>query len=257
MRVLIIEDEIMARRSLERTLASNFPDIEIVAELGSVRESVEWLKNHPDTAETIFMDVELSDGECFEIFRQAEVKAHVVMTTAYDNYAVKAFEAGSVDYLLKPIDLPALTRAVDRCMNSTPSLDVDKILGALSEGRRAKEYKERFLVHLNDRIIPVKTEDIAYFFSEDKNNHVVTHEGSVFIVDSTLDTIMTTLDPERFFKISRGCIFSKEAVQSVTKILGGRLRVFPKTSLPSNMGHSPDLTVSRSRSDDFLAWLEK
>ncbi len=257
MRVLIIEDEIMARRSLERTLAGNFPDIEIVAELGSVRESVEWLKNHPDTAETIFMDVELSDGECFEIFRQAEVKAHVVMTTAYDNYAVKAFEAGSVDYLLKPIDLPALTRAVDRCRNSTPSLDVDKILGALSEGRRAKEYKERFLVHLNDRIVPVKTEDIAYFFSEDKNNHVVTHEGSVFIVDSTLDTIMTTLDPERFFKISRGCIFSKEAVQSVTKILGGRLRVFPKTSLPSNMGHSPDLTVSRSRSDDFLAWLEK
>ena len=257
MRVLIIEDEIMARRSLEKLLENNFPDIEVVAELGSVSDSVAWLKAHPEAVDTIFMDVELSDGECFEIFRQAEVKAHVVMTTAYDNYAVKAFEAGSVDYLLKPIDLPALTRAVDRCRNSTPSLDVDKILGALSEGRRAKEYKERFLVHLNDRIVPVKTEDIAYFFSEDKNNHVVTHEGSVFIVDSTLDTIMTTLDPERFFKISRGCIFSKEAVQSVTKILGGRLRVFPKTSLPSNMGHSPDLTVSRSRSDDFLAWLEK
>ena len=257
MRVLIIEDEIMARKSLERILTTNFPDMEIVAELGSVRESVEWLKAHPDTAETIFMDVELSDGECFEIFRQADVKAHVVMTTAYDNYAVKAFEAGSVDYLLKPVDLAALSRAVERCRHSSATLDVDKILGALSEGRRSKEYKERLLVHLNDRIVPVKTAGIAYFYSEDKNNRVVTHDGAVYIVDSTLDAIMTGLDPERFFKISRSCIFAKEAVQSVTKLLGGRLRVFPRTSFPKNMGPAPDLTVSRSRSEDFLEWLEK
>ncbi|MBR1927738.1 MAG: response regulator transcription factor [Bacteroidales bacterium] len=257
MRVLIIEDEIMARRSLERTLEANFPDMEIVGELGSVRESVEWIKGHTDGADTIFMDVELSDGECFEIFRQVEIRSHVVMTTAYDNYAVKAFEAGSVDYLLKPIELSALSRAVERCGHPAATFDVDKILGALTEGRKAKEYKERLLVHLNDRIVPVKTADIAFFFSEDKNNHVVTHEGSVYIVDATLDTIMAGLDPERFFKISRSCVFAKDAVHSVTKLLGGRLRVSPKTAFPKNLGAAPDLTVSRSRSEDFLSWLER
>ena len=256
MRVLIIEDEIMARKSLEKLLANNFPDIEVVAELGSVSESVAWLETNPETVDAIFMDVELSDGECFEIFRQVEVKSHVVMTTAYDNYAVKAFEAGSVDYLLKPIDATALRRAVERCRQSQASIDVDKILGALSEARKSKDYKERFLVHLNDRIVPVKTGEIAYFFSEDKNNHVVTHDGSIYIVDSTLDTIMTGLDPERFFKISRSCVVAKDTIESVTKLLGGRLRISTKVKPAIVIGVEPDLTVSRSRGDDFLLWLE-
>ena len=257
MRVLIIEDELMARKSLEKLLAGNFTDIDVVAELGSVSESVAWLKTHPDAVDTIFMDVELSDGECFEIFRQVEVKSHVVMTTAYDNYAVKAFEAGSVDYLLKPIDSSALKRAVERCRKTPEGLDVEKILGALTQRQATKEYRERFLVYLNDRIVPVKSEEIAYFYSEDKNNHIVTHDGSVYIIDSTMDVIMNGLDPERFFKISRSCIFSKNAVQSVTKLLGGRLRISPKTEPSKVLGTAPDLTVSRSRVEDFLDWLEK
>ena len=258
MRVLIIEDEIMARRSLEKLLENNFPDIEVVAELGSVSDSVAWLKAHPEAVDTIFMDVELSDGECFEIFRQVEVKVNVVMTTAYDNYAVKAFEAGSVDYLLKPIDHAALERAVERCRHASglEGKDVERILAALDKTRHGKEYKERFLVHLNDRIVPVKTGDIAYFFSEDKNNHVVTHDGSVYIVDSTLDTIMNGLDPERFFKISRSCVVAKDTVESVTKLLGGRLRISTKAKPAKVLGADPDLTVSRSRGDDFLLWLE-
>ena len=256
MRVLIIEDEIMARRRLERTLGNNFPDIEIVGECGSVSESVAWLRERPTGADTIFMDVELSDGECFEIFRQVEIKAHVVMTTAYDNYAVKAFEAGSVDYLLKPIDIGALHRAIDRCRQPSGGLDVEKILGVLSKERRGKEYKERFLVRFNDRIVPVKSDDVAFFYSEDKNNHLVTHDGAVYIMDGTMDQIMTGLDPERFFKVSRSCIFAKDAVESVTKLMGGRLKVSPKATLPRNMGPAPDLTVSRSHSEDFLTWLE-
>ncbi len=115
MKVLIIEDEMMARRSLEKMLENKFPDIEVVGECASVSESVARLKERPDEADLIFMDVELSDGECFEIFRQVAVKPRVVMTTAYDSYAVKAFEAGSIDYLLKPIDMSALKRAVERC----------------------------------------------------------------------------------------------------------------------------------------------
>lgn len=257
MKVLIIEDELMARKSLRKTLDTNFPDLEVVGECGSVAESVAWLKDRGDDPDVIFMDVELSDGECFEIFRQVDVKAHVVMTTAYDNYAIKAFEAGSVDYLLKPIDIGPLRRAVERCRQASGGLDVDRILGALNRYKAEPGYKERYLVQFNDRIVPVKTSDIAFFYSEDKNNHVVTHDGAVYIVDSTMDSLMDGLDPERFFKISRGCIFAKDAVQSVTKLVGGRLRVIPTVTLSRNLGPAPDLTVSRSRCEEFLEWLEK
>ncbi|MBR5660323.1 MAG: response regulator transcription factor [Bacteroidales bacterium] len=258
MKVLIIEDELMARKNLERTLGKYFPDIEIIGECGSVRESVEWLTEHGNEVDTIFMDVELSDGICFEIFRQVEVKAHVVMTTAYDNYAVKAFEAGSVDYLLKPIDQGPLARAVERCRqpsgNEVP--DVERILAAIGKTNREKRGKERFLVFLNDRIVPVKTEDVAFFYSEDKNNHAVTNDGTVYIVDSTMDNITNGLDPEIFFRISRSCIVSKESVESVTKLLGGRLRITSKVTPSNIIGPEPDLTVSRSRSEEFLRWLE-
>jgi DNA-binding LytR/AlgR family response regulator len=246
MRVLIIEDETMARRSLEKILENNFPDIAIVGECGSVKDSVAWLRENPGKADVIFMDVELSDGECFEIFRQVDVTSHVVMTTAYDNYAVKAFEAGSVDYLLKPIDLGPLKRAVDRCRTSSSSLDVERILAALGTRRPEPGYKERFLVHFNDRIVPVRTDQIAYFFSEDKNNHVVTRDGAVYIIDGSLDLITEGLDPERFFRISRSCVFAKDEVRSVTKLPGGRLRITPATTVPRTFGNAPDMVVSRS-----------
>ncbi len=238
-------------------LETNFPDIEIVGECASVSESVARLKERPDEADLIFMDVELSDGECFEIFRQVAVKPRVVMTTAYDSYAVKAFEAGSIDYLLKPIDVSVLRRAVERCRSfSTGGQDVEKILRAISSKDSGRGYKERYLVQFNDRIVPVKADEIAFFYSEDKNNHVVTHGGAVYIVDSTMDSLITDLDPERFFRISRSCIFAKEAVESVTKLFGGRLRVTPKVKLSTNLGPAPDLTVSRSRAEEFLTWLE-
>ena len=115
MNVLIVEDEMMAQANLARALTQHFPDVRIVGTTGSVRETVLWLRTPGNSADVIFMDVELSDGDCFEIFRQADVTARVIMTTAYDNYAVRAFEVNSIDYLLKPIDLAALRRAVERC----------------------------------------------------------------------------------------------------------------------------------------------
>jgi two-component system, LytTR family, response regulator len=257
MKVLIIEDEIMARRSLEKLLQMNFSDIEVVGECGSVKEAVQWLQEKPDGADVVFMDVELSDGECFEIFRRVEVRPRVVMTTAYDSYAIKAFEAGSVDYLLKPIDPPALRRAVERCRQASGGSDAAKILCSVAAQRPSQAYKERFLVQFNDQIVPVKADEVAYFYSEDKNNHVVTLSGSVYIMDSTMDSIATELDPERFFRISRGCIIAKDVVGSVTKLLGGRLRIAPKVQLSPNLGAAPDLTVSRSRADEFLSWLER
>ena len=252
MNVLIVEDELMAQKSLMRVLTQNFPDMNIVGTTTSVNGTVAWLNTPGNHADVIFMDVELSDGVCFEIFRQTEVKAKVIMTTAYDSYALKAFEAGSIDYLLKPVDATALKRAVARCRMSGGGVDVEALLKEIGTGTKPqKDYKERYIVRFNDRIIPLEISNIAYIFSEEKNNYLATFDNHQYILDSSLDVVMEDLDPEQFFRISRSCIISMKAISSITKQPGGRLRI-------SQIPHSDqEMTVSRSRVDDFLKWIEK
>jgi len=252
MNILIVEDEIMAQKSLSRVLTQNFPDFKIVGCTDSVKGTVEWLRDPDNKADIIFMDVELSDGVCFEIFRQVEVKSKVIMTTAYDSYALKAFEAGSVDYLLKPIEHDALKRAVARCRMNEGNIDVEMLIkatGGLPEPR--KDYKERFLIRVNDRIIPLETSKIAYIYSEEKSNWLVTFDGHKYIIDSSLNIVNEGLDPDKFFMISRSCIISMKSITSIIKQAGGRLRIMPVPEC------SFEMTVSRSRVDDFLNWLEK
>ena len=254
MRVLIVEDEIMAQKSLTRVLMQNFSDMEIVGYTDSIKSTVSWLKDGANSVDVIFMDVELADGVCFEIFRQVEVKAKVIMTTAYDSYALKAFEAGSVDYLLKPVDHDALERAVARCRTRESKIDVDalmKAIGSFGAAEPKKDYKERYIIKFNDRIIPLKTTEIAYIYSEEKNNYLVTVDGHKYIIDSSLDVMSEELDPEHFFRISRSCILAMKSIRSILKQAGGRLRI---TADPAS---SFEMTVSRSRVDDFMDWLEK
>ena len=252
MNVLIVEDEIMAQKSLIRVLTQNFPDMKITGCTSSIRSTVEWLKDPANNVDVIFMDVELSDGECFEIFRQVNINAKVIMTTAYDSYALKAFEAGSIDYLLKPIDPTSLKRAVARCRMSGGHINTDALLKAIGNGSTPKkEYKERYIVRFNDRIVPLHTSNIAYIYSEEKNNYLVTFDEQRYIIDSSLDVVSEEFNPDDFFRISRGCIVSMKAIKSIIKQVGGRLRIVtePKSSF--------EMTVSRSRVDDFLEWLEK
>lgn len=251
MNVLIVEDEIMAQASLKRLLTQNFPDLNVVATTDSVKSTVEWLRDGNNSADIIFMDVELSDGVCFEIFRQVNVKSKVIMTTAYENYAIKAFEAGSVDYLLKPIEPSALKRAVARCRMSGGNINIEALMRAIDGNNGIKVYKERYIVRLNDRIVPLKVSDIAYVYSEEKNNHLVTFNSKRFVVDTSLDVMYEELDPKKFFRISRSCIISSQAIISVVKQVGGRLKIVSVPESPFEM------TVSRSRVDDFLEWLGK
>jgi DNA-binding LytR/AlgR family response regulator len=241
----------MAQKSLTRVLAQNFSDMDIVGYTDSVKSTVNWLNTPGNSADVIFMDVELSDGVCFEIFRQTEVKAKIIMTTAYDSYALKAFEAGSVDYILKPVDATALKRAVARCRMSGGNLDVEALMKAIGNNAPKKEYKERYIIKFNDRIIPLETSNIAYIYSEEKNNYLVTFEDKRYIIDSSLDTVTEDLNPEFFFRISRSCIISMKAIGSIVKQAGGRLRISARPEPGFEM------TVSRSRVDDFLTWLEK
>ena len=247
MDVLIVEDETMAQVNLARVLTRHFPDVRIVGTTGSVRDTVLWLRTPGNNADVIFMDVELSDGDCFEIFRQIDVTARVIMTTAYDNYAVRAFEVNSIDYLLKPIELQALKRAGERCRIRGNGIDTDVLLNAI---RRPREYKQRFIVRFNDRIVPVQASDIAYFYSEEKNTYLVTNDNNRYIMDQSLEVLSDELDPERFFRISRSCIIAMPAIVSIVKYMGNRLKI---TARPS---HEFKMVVSRSRVDDFLKWLE-
>lgn len=225
MRVLIVEDEIMARQSLARALTQHFPDLHIVGTTGSVRETVGWLRTPGNVADVIFMDVELSDGDCFEIFRQIDVTARVIMTTAYDSYAVRAFEVNSIDYLLKPIDPAALRRAVERCRAGGAATDTARLLEAVAPPRG---HKQRYVVRFNDRIVPVKTADIAYFYSEEKNTYLVTVDNNRYVMDLSLDILSEELDERNFFRISRNCIVSMQAIASVVKYLGNRLKIIAR-----------------------------
>ena len=251
MRVLIVEDEIMAQKSLTRVLMQNFSDMEVVGYTDSIQSTVKWLKDDPDSVDVIFMDVELADGVCFEIFSQVDVKARVIMTTAYDSYALKAFEAGSVDYLLKPVDSAALKRAVARCRMSGDQMNVEALMRALGGAAPQKEYKERHIVRFNDRIVPLETSNIAYIYSEEKNNYLVTFDEHKYIIDSSLDVVADEFNPDQFFRISRSCIVSMKAINSIIKQPGGRLRIVAKPE------PSFEMSVSRSRVDDFLRWLER
>jgi DNA-binding LytR/AlgR family response regulator len=251
MKVLIIEDEIMAQRSLTRLLAQYHPDMDVVGTASSVSGAVAWLKDPANSVDVIFMDVELADGICFEIFRQVDIKAKVIMTTAYDSYALKAFEAGSIDYLLKPVDADALQRAVARVRQSRSNIDVDALMKLIDNtAAPKKEYKERYIIRINDRILPLNISDIAYVYSEEKNNYLVTFDEQRYIIDSSLDVINEDLNPDNFFRISRSCIISMKAIRSIIKQTG-RLRITASPESPFEM------TVSRSRVDDFLEWLEK
>mgnify|MGYP000848502965 CR=1 FL=1 len=244
MRAFIIEDEPAARRILKRLLNENFPDIEILGAVGSVKAAVEWLSSH--SCDIVFMDVELEDGNSFEIFRQIKIDAFVVMTTAYDNYAVKAFEVNSVDYLLKPIDLPMLSRAIQRCRDAKDHSNIDKILDALS-GKPL--YRERYMIRINDRIMPVNVNDIAWFESVSKSSYVMLRNGMRYIINPSLDEAEAQLNPEAFFRISRSCIIAKDSIKSIIKLSGSRLRLETEPK--------GELEVSRARVDDFLSWMEK
>ncbi|MCQ2147821.1 MAG: LytTR family DNA-binding domain-containing protein [Bacteroidales bacterium] len=252
MKALIVEDERMAQEILKKAITTNFNDIEIVGVVPSVKATLEWFSKEENTTDIVFMDVELLDGSCFDIFRQIEIDAKVIMTTAYDKYAVRAFEVGSVDYLLKPIETSALKRAVDRCRKQSTSTDIQSVLSAMQNLQKAagtQSYRRRFIVHIGQRLIPIDISEISYFYAEGKSKYIVTREGHQYFVESSMDSIMEELDPRMFFQISRNNIIASSAIKNIDKLLGGRLKVI--------ISSKPDVEVivSRSRVNDFLAWL--
>jgi len=251
MKALIIEDELPARQVLVRALTRTCPDIAVVAMAESVKESVDWLRNNANKADIIFMDIELQDGSAFEIFRQVPVKAKVIMTTAFDRYAVKAFEAGSIDYLLKPFRDESLKQAVDRCRTASREMDLSAILSVMKTISRgaSPSFRHRLVVRVGKQIIPVLITEIAYFHVEGKNRHIVMDCGRQYFFDQKIDDLLQELDPRLFFRVSRRYVLSFHAIREIEIIDGGKL----KLSLSPDPGE--EVIVSRLRARDFLDWL--
>lgn len=254
-KVLIVEDEIPAQINLKKLIEKCCDQSRIVMTLNSVRSTIKWLQENPEGADVIFLDVELSDGICFEIFEEVEVSAQVIITTAYDNYAVNAFKVNTIDYLLKPIIESDIRRAWERCkerleQRTTPNIET--LLDIVSKANTPKDkiYKRRFTVKMGEKIIIIPVEDIAYFFSEDKSTYAVNRNGTRRLLDYSLDTMQEMLDPSLFFRVSRSCIVSINSIENISKHLGTRLKI-------QLTPHSDDeIVVSRSRTSDFLEWLD-
>ncbi|MBU0487469.1 MAG: LytTR family DNA-binding domain-containing protein [Bacteroidetes bacterium] len=252
MKVLIIEDEPFAQKELERILLKVRPDIRIVAFLDSVDESVDWLKSNPKP-DLIFMDIQLSDGLSFRIFRQVDVTSPVIFTTAYNEYALLAFKVNSIDYLLKPIEEGELEAAISKYENlkatfgSQPDFNMETLKN-IFQGM-TKEYKTRFVATLGDQIIHLTTDQIAYFYSEDKVTFVLTTQKKKYILNNTLDQLEEKLDPAQFFRINRKYIARISNIASVNKYFNGKLKLKlqPETE--------DEVTVSREKAGRFLEWL--
>lgn len=249
MKALIIEDEIPAQIQLERLIGQTFPSLEVIAKIDSVNGAVSWLSEN--TPDLIFMDVELSDGQCFEIFKKIEIKAPVIITTAYNNYAIKAFKVNSIDYLLKPIDKTEFIAAVEKSIKliEKPLPDYSKIEELFTRSM-PKEYKKRFTVRIGDKILILNLSDIAYFYSEEKATFITTIEGKRYISDLTLDALEEMLNPKEFFRLTRGCIANIQSIKTVSRYFNSRLKVSLIPTLDQ------EILVSRIRIPQFMAWLE-
>lgn len=254
-KVLIVEDEIPAQLTLRRLIERCCPESHIVEMLTSVKSTIKWLEENPEGADVIFMDVELSDGVCFDIIDKVAIEANIIITTAYDNYAINAFKRDARDYLLKPIDESELRRAWERCRERNEAKHAHNIEALLDMVLKAKspqgrDFKKRFIVKAGDKIVIIPVEEIAYCYSEDKSTYAVNRNGTHRLLDYSLDTVQEMLDPSLFFRISRSCIVSISSIDSISKHLGTRLK------LQLNPRSDEDVIVSRSRTSDFLEWLD-
>jgi two-component system, LytTR family, response regulator LytT len=254
MKVLIVEDEMSASRRLEKMLKKIDPKIEILAIIDSIDDTVNWLTNNKDP-DIIFADIQLSDGVCFDIFKQVQTKSAVIFTTAYDEYAVEAFKVNSIDYLLKPINPEALSRSIEKFHTlkiTYAESDINRFKSLLSMlDQTGKDYKSRFLVKTGQNMKIVSTDEIAYFLIENQLVFLITKQNNRFLIEQTLDELEKRLDPKLFFRINRQMIISLDSVRTIHPYFNSRLK------LDVTPAHDSEILVSRMKVNDFKKWIDQ
>lgn len=250
MKAVIIEDERLAADLLKNIIKQLDEDIEIITTLQTIEDSVEWLNNneHPDI---MFVDIHLADGSSFSIFEKTEVRCPIVFTTAYDEYALKAFEVNSIDYLLKPINKDDLQRALNKYKNfkgDNKDLDYKKFVNRFLSERNVNNYKEYFLVPERDKLIPLAAKDIAYIYIDLRLIKAVTFSGKVHYLNQNLDEIMNQLNPKKFFRANRQYIVAHESIKDVSMWFGNKI------SLNLVIPTEEKIIVSKARVSEFKNW---
>jgi two-component system, LytTR family, response regulator LytT len=250
MKILIIEDETEAAKNLVWLLKNIEPQAEIVGILETVSEGITWLETqpHPDL---IISDIQLADGNSFEIYKHIKPKCAVIFATAFDEYAIQAFEVNSIDYLLKPINQNALSKAIEKYkslkINAVPILFSDLMQ---QFAQQSKTYRKSFLVRYRDKMLPLKTEDFAFFYTKDSLVYGVTKDDKTYNIENTLEELEEKLDPSVFFRANRQFIVSRDVLKEIEFYFNGRL------SLKTQPVAFDKILVSKERVPVFKKWFE-
>jgi DNA-binding LytR/AlgR family response regulator len=247
MKVLIVEDETIAFITLQKILAKIDTSIEIAGNSESVEQTVKWLKGHP-APDLIFMDIHLSDGSAFNIFKFMTVKVPIIFTTAYDEYAIQAFKVNSVDYLLKPIKIEELRTALEKFSRLNRN-DVLRYLSQLPMLAPPAKFPGRLLISQNDQLIPVSLKEVAFFYTTGSSTEIHMRSGEKYLYGKSLETIMQGLDPQNFYRANKQFILSRTSIKKITIWFDSRLLISLEVDTPER------LYVSKNRSAEFKKWL--
>ncbi|MCR5038120.1 MAG: LytTR family DNA-binding domain-containing protein [Bacteroidales bacterium] len=247
MKTLIIEDENMASQALCKLIEKVSPGTEVVGVLQTIDESKAWFKKN-EMPDLIFMDIHLADGSSFAIFDKVDITCPIIFTTAYDEYALKAFEVNSIDYLLKPIGKKDLERAMNKYKSLTEVANQNyKALASLIDGSRHK-YKKYFLLPESDKLVPLAAKNIAYIFIDEKVVKIVTFDRKSYYINQTLDELLDQLDTSAFFRANRQYIVARESIKDVSIWLGNKLALNLIVEVPDK------IIISKARVSEFKQW---
>ncbi|MET3114989.1 two-component system response regulator LytT [Pedobacter sp. CG_S7] len=252
MKILIIEDEQRNAKRLQNLLLEINPEINVVGILESVADSVEWFASN-DEPDLILMDVRLADGLCFEIFSACTITAPVIFTTAYDEYAIRAFKVNSIDYLLKPIDKLELANALTKYKQISTQHQTGEMINNLVEiiKKPGTVFRSRFLIPIHDGYKTINVSDIVYIFSEFKVSNLVLENGDVQAITFTMDELEDQLDPSVFFRANRQHLISINSIKSIHNFFNGKLKVI------INGQEEVEIFISREKSAMFKQWLDR
>jgi len=253
MKAVIIEDESLVARELQRKITNVASDIEVVNVLYSLEDSIAWFRHNPQP-DLMFMDIQLGDGVSFELMDHVKINCPIIFTTAYDEYAIRAFKVNGVDYLLKPVDETELKKATDKCRallgnNYYLQADLHQLLHTFTHPSKT-EYKKKFLISIRNQWIPVSTDDIACF-TKDNIHYLYTLKGDRHVIDfTTMEDIEELLDPKKFFRANRQSIINIEAVHGIRMHENQKLTVALKSPLKM------ELDISREKAPAFKKWFD-
>ena len=256
MKAVIIEDEEIIAKVLENKIKKVAPDVDVIHVLPSLKTARKWFGENAEP-DMLFMDIQLSDGVSFEIFNDYSLKCPVIFTTAYDEYAIRAFKVNGVDYLLKPVKETELTAAIEKCRkllnkNEKQPADISELIKSLSNPSAASKYKEKFIVNIRNQWMPINTKDIACF-SKEMLNYIYLLNGEKYMIDYvTLEEVEELLDPHKFYRANRQFIINIEAIQTVKPVENSKLII--KLREPN---HKLEIDMSRLKSPEFKKWMDR